>query len=109
MTGKTTQVKPAVTRGQATESCYQMDMGKDGEIPRNRRVWYKTGMSSTTLDLFDGTTKATYQVRPAAIDRCNGGGLACGDGAFSACFALHFEVLRSICFAGGGGGVGSLQ
>ncbi len=40
-----------------------MDIGKDGDIPRNRRVWYKTGMSSTTLDLFDGTTKATYQVR----------------------------------------------
>lgn len=58
-----TQVKPAVKHGQVTESCYQMDMGKDGEIPRNRRVWYKTGMSSTTLDLFGGTTKATYQVR----------------------------------------------
>lgn len=56
------QVKPTVKHGQVTESCYQMDMGKDGEIPRNRRVWYKTGMSSTTLDLFDGTTKATYQV-----------------------------------------------
>lgn len=38
-------------------------MGKDGENPRNRPVWYKTGMSSTTVDLFDGTTKKTYQVR----------------------------------------------
>lgn len=58
-----TQVMPAVQHGQVTESSYQTDMGKDGEIPRNRRVWYKTGMSSTTLDLFGGTTKATYQVR----------------------------------------------
>lgn len=58
----TQQVMPAVTHGQVTESCYQMDMGKDGEIPRDRRIWYKTGMSSTTLDLFGGTTKATYQV-----------------------------------------------
>ncbi|CAM9946087.1 unnamed protein product [Ectocarpus sp. 12 AP-2014] len=56
------KVMPAVTHGQLTESCYQMDMGKDGEIPRDRRIWYKTGMSSTTLDLFGGTTKATYQV-----------------------------------------------
>lgn len=51
-----------MTHGRKTESCYQMDMGKDGEVPRNRRIWYKTGMSSTTLDLFNGTTKETYQV-----------------------------------------------
>ncbi|CAM9198923.1 unnamed protein product, partial [Hapterophycus canaliculatus] len=56
------KVNPTVTHGYPTESSYQTDMGKDGEIPRNRRVWYKTGMSSTTMDLFDGTTKATYQV-----------------------------------------------
>ena len=56
------KVKPAITHGQNTESCYQMDMGKDGEIPSHRRIWYKTGMSSTTRDLFDGTTKDTYQV-----------------------------------------------
>lgn len=40
-------------------------MGKHGEVPSKRRIWYKTGMSSTTLDLSEGTTKATYQVGEA--------------------------------------------
>lgn len=77
-------MNPTVTHGHVTESSYQTDMGKDGEIPRNRRVWYKTGMSSTTIDLFDGTTKATYQVRslaPSLADTCAFSGrvlCACG-------------------------------
>ena len=54
--------KPTVTHGETVQSSYQKDMGKFGEVPRDRRIWYKTGMSSTTLDLFDGTTKDTYQV-----------------------------------------------
>lgn len=57
------QVNPSVSQGQAVESCYQIDIGREGDIPGNRRIWYKTGMSSTTLDLFNGTTKETYQVR----------------------------------------------
>lgn len=47
-------------------------MGKDGEIPLNRRVMYKTGMSSTTLDLFDGTTKETHQVCLGKANRKRG-------------------------------------
>lgn len=59
------QVKPALTHGRAVESSYQTDMGKHGEVPSKRRIWYKTGMSSTSLDLSEGTTKDTYQVNEA--------------------------------------------
>ena len=88
-----TQVKPTLKHGQVTESCYQMDMGKDGEIPRNRRIWYKTGMSSTTLDLFDGTTKSTYQVGSRNTSRCCG-----GDGHYceGLLFCTLFRPLGSI-------------
>lgn len=74
-----------------------MDMGKDGEIPRNRRVWYKTGMSSTTLDLFDGTTKATYQVRPLTLDAI----AVVRTYHFPACFALCFGVYDDFVLRGG--------
>lgn len=62
-------MKPAVTHGKVVQSCYQADMGKEGEIPGKRPIWYKTGMSSTTLDLFDGTAKDTYHVSNLRVAR----------------------------------------
>ncbi|CAN0028639.1 unnamed protein product, partial [Choristocarpus tenellus] len=56
------KVVPAVSHGMVVPSCYQTDIGKDGVIPADRPIWFKMGMSSTTHDLFDGTTKETFQV-----------------------------------------------
>ncbi|CAM9631459.1 unnamed protein product, partial [Discosporangium mesarthrocarpum] len=56
------KVMPAVSHGKAVMSCYQVDLGKHGSIPANRRILFKTGMSSTTQDLSEGTTKDTFQI-----------------------------------------------
>lgn len=61
------QLKPTVTHGERVESYYQKDLGKFGEVPRNRRIRYKNGLSSTTLDLFHGTTRETHHVRRNSV------------------------------------------
>ena len=43
-------------------SSYQKDLGKAGEGPQQRTWIAKTGMKSTTDDLFEGTTKDTYHI-----------------------------------------------
>lgn len=43
-------------------SSYQKDLGKAGELPLERPFVAKTGMASTTQDLFDGTTKDTHHI-----------------------------------------------
>lgn len=44
------------------KSSYQMDLGMAGENPANRPFVAKTGMASTTMDLCEGTAKATYHI-----------------------------------------------
>ena len=52
--------KPIVSR--QTKSTYQMDLGMAGESPACRPYVAKTGMASTTMDLNEGTAKATYHI-----------------------------------------------
>ena len=44
------------------KSSYQMDLGMAGESPGSRPFVAKTGMASTTMDLCEGTAKATYHI-----------------------------------------------
>jgi hypothetical protein len=44
------------------KSSYQMDLGMAGEAPTDRPFVAKTGMASTTMDLCEGTAKATYHI-----------------------------------------------
>jgi hypothetical protein len=44
------------------KSSYQMDLGMAGESPSGRPFVAKTGMASTTMDLCEGTAKATYHI-----------------------------------------------
>jgi len=55
------QVNTSVVKRQM-KSSYQKDLGKDGELPSERPFVAKTGMASTTEDLFDGTTKDTHHI-----------------------------------------------
>ena len=55
------QVNTSVVKRQM-KSSYQKDLGKDGELPSERPFIAKTGMASTTEDLFDGTTKDTHHI-----------------------------------------------
>ena len=45
-----------------TNSTYEMDLGIAGESPSLRPYVVRTGMASTTMDLNEGTTKATYHI-----------------------------------------------
>ena len=44
------------------KSSYQMDLGMAGESPAERPFVAKTGMATTTMDLCEGTAKATYHI-----------------------------------------------
>ena len=44
------------------KSSYQMDLGMAGETPTDRPFVAKTGMASTTMDLCEGTAKATFHI-----------------------------------------------
>lgn len=48
--------------GNPVRSTYQKDMGMAGQVPGERPYLYKTGMASTTMDLYGGTAKATHHV-----------------------------------------------